>query len=352
MKKIIFSFLTILILSACQREDLGTDNAALTEVNQENLVAKAGNGRVLRDLSDIFRGSYDAYYPSSDDRFKLLGHFDKNLDAISVFFKKLPLINGTAAYHMYILCYDHRRKIEWIYRAGPAAQPDAIHTFVYILTGATPPPIPGVQSFGHLTGQVGLNRPYELKTDPRDPSKKVEIGSIDFDGQQKNIGVVVKVADNLTNIFNSFEASDAFINDLKVRYNPYYPNSNSYVTTLLKRANLLSAKEAIDSYPSNTPNKQYFTNLFTPGAFVIDLNNKYVVTDNRKGRNLQNLTQAQSKAISDKLKGERTTLDNMTNDHYYDDLEYDLVKQMALQKSQMGLQNIRYAPRPAFIAEP
>lgn len=249
-------------------------------------------GRVLQPLRDIFNGSYDAYYASAPGSTKVLGTFDlEKEDVIGVFFKKIPISSSIGAYHMYILVHSHKFKKQVIFRGGPTMDVPPEYGIVYFITGAAPNPDPGLmlKSFGYLEGVVGLNRPPELVDDRDRPGKKLLIGSVDFDRAGENSGVIIKTGADLSMHINKFAEFTEYINKLKVRYNPRYPNSNSYVTNALRYAGLPTAKEAIYSYPPGTPNRQFFDNLFTPGAEVIDLTRSDVVYDTRMGRSLSEI---------------------------------------------------------------
>lgn len=310
--------------------------------------------RELRDLKDIYNGSYDAYYNSGTGMFKLLGSADlMKEDVIGVFFKQIPIFRNISAYHMYILCHDHRAQMQFIFRAGPSMNVEPIHAAVYFITGAAPPVKPEFVTFGYLKGEVGLNRPYELITDKLNPSVKIVVGSADYDATNSNIGVIVKKGNDLRKVFDRFKDIDIMINRLSIRYNPLYPNSNSYVTTLLKRAELPSAKEAIDSYGVRTPNREYFTNLFTPGAAVIDITRAGVAYDSRDARELTRrfgplASDADSTEVGPQLSTDNSIINSWPRDKYfYSEGEYTLREKMNREIKQAGTKNV-YIPDVSF----
>jgi hypothetical protein len=299
--------------------------------------------RELRSLTDIFNGSYDAYYNSGTGMYRLLGNANiMKEDVIGVFFKKIPIYNEIAAYHTYILCHDHRESKQFIFRAGPSMDIEPIHAAVYFFTGATPPVRTDIVTFGYLKGEVGLNRQYELVANETDPSMKYAIGSPDYDASNSNLGVIVKKGDDLRNILNSFEGTNKIVNRLNIRYNPRYPNSNSYVTTLLKKAGLPSAKESIDSYPAPAENREHFEHLFTPGASVIDITRSEVIYDHRNARGLDPLA---SDADSTKV-GEQLSTDNLViqawprHKYFYNEGEYNLRVEINEKIRQIGMKKI------------
>jgi len=235
-------------------------------------MAEIRDRRQLQAITDFSKGSYDGFNTSAKGSYALLGSADtESKDIVAVFFKSIPITSTFTAYHMYILVHSHRKNVQVIYRAGPTSQIEGVHAAVYFATGATPTPNEkDIVSFGYLEGHAGLNRPLELVPDEKDPTKKKLVGSPDFNATGSDIGVIIKTDVDLIEVFKSFEDTNRQINLFRIRYNPRFPNSNSYVTTLLKRAGLPSAQEAIDLYPPETENKEKFTNLLTPGASVID----------------------------------------------------------------------------------
>lgn len=308
------------------------------------------NQRELRSLTDIYNGSYNAYFNSGTGIYKLLGSADLiNEDVIGVFFKQIAIYNKISAYHMYILCHNHLEQVQFIFRAGPSMDIEKTHAAVYFFTGATPPVRPDFVTYGYIKGEVGLNRQYELVDDKDKPGKKILIGSVDYDANGSNIGVIIKKGSNLQKEFDSFNNTNTLINRLNIRYNPRYPNSNSYVTSLLKKAGLPSAKESIDSYKALTENREYFTNLFTPGDSVIDITRADVIYDRRNSRVLiQELgplaSEADARNVGEKLTEDKSLTTTWPTDKYfYNEIDYNYRVEMNKKIKNLKMEDI-YIP--------